>query len=114
MASKGKPMYLPVLHMSAEDPLTYPKAWPLQPPEGTMSVCRETSSDGMVRDNAYKDITGWVPWEADTELETSRMFIRSELHTWAKRSPPKTLANPMGLRSSYWVQGEWPAPHAET
>jgi len=42
-----------------------------------MSVCRETSSDGIVRDKfGYKDIAGWVPWEADTELETSRMFIR--------------------------------------
>lgn len=63
--------------MSAEDPLPITKPGPLQPPKGTMSVCRETSSDGMVRDKfGYKDITGWVPWEVDTELEISRMFIR--------------------------------------
>lgn len=48
--------------MSAEDPLPIPKPGPLQPPKGTMSVCRETSGwDGQDK-FGYKDITGWVPW----------------------------------------------------
>lgn len=73
-----------------------------------MSVCRETSSDGMVRDKFGHKKTSQVGFLGKQTLswKLAGCLLGSELHTWAKRSP-QNLSCPQGGPSTwfYWVQG---------
>lgn len=77
------------------------------PLKGAMLVSSVTPSDRTFKNKIYlTDVAGWVPWQADTEMETSRMFNqemrsptgrgRGRKQIRQRESPKKSLSCPHG------------------